>query len=303
MKFDIVSFGSALVDIFVESEIKERGNLMCYNVGEKIQIKEMDFSIGGGGFNSAVTFSRMGLKTALMTNIGNELLSEKILERLKKEKISFLGIKKGKCGCSIILDSKEKDRTILTFKGANDFFYLKNVKVNTSWFYFSSLVGESYKTQLRIAKTKRYKIAFNPSSYFLKKENVKEILPFIEILILNKEEAEMISKDFKNILNLGPRILIVTDGIKPVRCFFEKKEVVIYPHEKIKVIEKTGAGDAFASGFVASYIKTGDIIESLKVALLNSESVIQYKGSTNKILTWEEVQKDIKKKKFIININ
>ena len=140
--YDIITFGSAVIDIFVDTEEREKGKFIAYPVGSKILIKKLRFDIGGGGTNTAVAFSRLGLKTGCICKLGGEFESKKILSLLKKEKISFLGKieEKATPGYSIILDSKENNRTILTYKGLNDslkFSELDTKKINTKWLYYS----------------------------------------------------------------------------------------------------------------------------------------------------------------------
>ncbi len=301
-KFDVITFGSGLVDIFVYTNTEEKANKMCYLVGSKIQIEDLEFEVGGGGVNTSTTFSRMGLKTGFLGNIGGEDLSKKIYNKLKKEKTKFIGEQNGNTGCSIILDSKEHDRIILTFKGVNDKLKVEKIDFDTKWFYFSAMNGESFKSQLKIAESGKYNIAYNPSLYLFKKVDVKKIIKHCKIIVLNKEEADMLNKDYKKILEIGPEIVIITDGKNPFFCYTKEKTYKIYPNEDVKPVERTGAGDAFASGFVASYIKTEDIEKSLKIGVANSESVVRYKGSTNIILTWPQVNKAISKKPFKIEV-
>src|SRR3990167_2097966 len=120
MKFDIVCFGSAVADTFVETGLPENKKAICYPSGDKILIKNSKIELGGGGLNTSVAFARFGLKTALITAVGDDANGEKIQQKLKQEKIKFLGKidKKEITGYSVVLDSKEKDRTILTYKGA-----------------------------------------------------------------------------------------------------------------------------------------------------------------------------------------
>lgn len=298
-KFDIITFGSCLTDIFTYTDIKEQGHSMVYPVGSKLQIKNIKFDIGGGGLNTATTFSKMGLNTAYWGSLNPDAFGKKILKNIKNNNITFLGSKKGENGYSIILDSKEHERTILTYKGSNDFLKLteKQIKeLDTKWIYFSSLIGESFQTYLKIAKFhKDKKIAFNPSMYLLKKENARDLIKYCFTIILNKEEADMLERNHKNLLNLGPKIICITDGKHPFYCYTKDKTYKISPNDDVKVVERTGAGDAFASGFVASLIKTNDIEKSLKIGVANSESVVQYFGAQNKILTWREALVEISK--------
>jgi ribokinase len=296
-KFDIVSMGAGLVDVFMYTDVHEQGKFMCYNIGAKLQIQKSHFDVGGGAINTSTTFSRMGLKTGMLSKIGKDAFGCKILEKLKKEKVKFLGRIDSYSGYSIILDSIEHDRTILTFKGANDLLKPGEFQVpSAKWFYFSSMAKDSFQSQIKIAKSKKnkYKIAFNPSLYLFHNEDVKSLIKLVDVLIVNNEEADMISSDHKKIISLGPQIVIVTNGKEPFLCYTKEKTYKIYPHENIKIIERTGAGDAFASGFVAGYIKTRDIEQSLQIGVANSESVVKYMGSTNIILSWPQAQKAVK---------
>jgi ribokinase len=289
--FDIITFGSSVVDIFVDTDLREKGKFMVYPVGSKILIKNMTFNIGGGGTNTAVAFSRFGLKTGYIGRVGKDFGGEQILDLLKKEKIEFFGKVETNSqvigGYSIVLDSKENDRTILTYKGINDEIRLSDIKLNeiqTKWLYFSSLLGNSFKTQEKLATLlhhKGVKIAFNPSEYLIKKENLKSILKLCEILILNKEEAELLTKEKDLLLGLrklGPKIVVITNRDKEVLAYDGSNKYSIIPH-KLKVVERTGAGDAFASGFVAGQISGKSIKDSLKLGLEESESVIEHKGA------------------------
>lgn len=298
MKFDIVCFGSATVDVFVNTEIAEKNNFFNYPAGAKILIKELKFDIGGGGTNTAVAFSRLGFRTGCICKLGDDGNEERILKCLRKEKVKFLGKieKNSKSGYSVILDSKGGDRTILTYKGANDDINLNDVrKFKTRWLYFSSLLGKSLETQKKLAnalKRNGVKIAFNPSSYLIKNENLLSLLKLTDILILNKEEAEMLlaknsdrkEKDLlKGLHSLTKGIVVITDKDKIVFAYDGKKKYSIVPH-KVKVVERTGAGDAFASGFVAGTIKGKSVGECLKLGLRESESVIRGFGAKTNLL-------------------
>jgi ribokinase len=288
--FDIITFGSAVVDIFVNTDIKDKGKFLAYPIGSKILIKDLKFNIGGGGTNTAVAFSRLHFKTGYIGKLDADFGGRKILDLLKDEKIEFLGKienEKNLGGYSIILDSKENDRTILTYKGINDDIKYSDLKLNqikTKWIYFSSLLGESFKTQERLAKTlhkQGTKIAFNPSEYLIKKEDLKDLLKLCEILILNHEEARMLTKE-KNLLEglrkLGPKIVVITNRDKEVIAYDSAKKYSLMPH-KLKVVERTGAGDAFASGFVAGQMAKKSVEDSLKLGLEESESVILHQGA------------------------
>lgn len=297
MKFDIITFGSAVVDVFVDTDISEENNFISYPVGAKILIKDLKFDIGGGGTNTAVAFSRLGLKTGYIGKVGKDDNGKKILRLMRKERVKFLGRKdkNENTGYSVILDSKGGDRTILTYKGANDNIFLEDLKlrkIKTKWLYYSSLLNSSLKTQIalaRIMKKRGVKLAFNPSSYLTKrKELIMPLLKLTDILVLNKEESQMLvgkkEKDLlKGLHELTKGTVVITDKDKKIMAYDGKQKYYLMPN-KVKVVERTGAGDAFASGFVAGQIVGWSILDSLKLGLEESESVIRYFGAKNRLL-------------------
>jgi len=295
MKFDVVTFGSAVVDVFVNTEVAEKHGFMHYPIGEKLLVKDLRFDIGGAGTNAAVAFARLGFKTGCISELGGDENGKKISELLKKEKINFLGkiVKKELSGYSVILDSKGGDRTILTYKGANNEISLRDIKkFKTKWLYLSSLLGLSFETQKKLSqilKKRGTKIVFNPSSYLIKKENLSSLLKITDILILNKQEAEMLTRKKHDLLhNLHKLIskqgmVVITDKNKMITCYDGHNRHFLIPN-KVKVIERTGAGDAFASGFVAGQIAKKSIKNSLRLGLAESESVIKYFGAKNRLL-------------------
>jgi ribokinase len=297
--FDIVSFGSSVVDIFLDTNISERKNLICYPIGSKILMKNLRVSLGGGGTNSAVAFSRLGFKTGYIGKIGDDNYGKNTLNMLEKENVHFLGkVKKNSLSdYSIILDSKENNRTILSYKKLNDelkFSEIKFKKIKTKWLYLSSLLGDSFESQKKLSNLlikKNVKIAFNPSEYLIKRKNILDILKNCKILVLNKEEAVLLGKSnnsfillkklHKMILKKG--IVVITNGNKKIFAYDGNKNYFLIP-PKIKSVEKTGAGDAFASGFVSGQILEKTINESLKLGLKESQAVIRKFGSKNNLL-------------------
>ncbi len=307
MKFDVVSFGSAVVDVFIQTDVSEKKGFMYYPIGEKILIKELRFDVGGAGTNTSVAFSRLGLRAGCICEFGDDENGRRIKSLLKKEKVKFLGktVRGELTGYSVILDSKGGDRTILTYKGANDEVSLRDIsKFNTKWLYFGSLLGKSFETQKQLAiklkKKKGIKLAYNPSSYQIKAMNITSLLKITDILVVNKEEAEMLLKRYKpkeNDLLLGLHkitkgIIVITDRDRPTLCYDGNRKYSIKPHKEIKVVERTGAGDAFASGFVAGQIAGKSITRSLELGIKNSEAVIQNFGAKTNLIRMKLKQRE-----------
>jgi sugar/nucleoside kinase (ribokinase family) len=211
-------------------------------------------------------------------------------------------------GFSVILDAKGHDRTILAYKGSNDDLEIKDINyeyINTQWLYFSSMMGKAFDTQKHIAEhasTHGIKIAFNPSKYLTEKglDYLKPIISKSEAIILNYEEAVDLAKkkEIKQILKIlhkaGPKYVVVTNGAKPTYAYDGENMYILPPH-KIKIVETTGAGDAFAASFVAGIIKTGDMEFSLQLGLANSEGIITHYGGKKNLMKMGEAIKAIKR--------
>lgn len=316
--YDVITIGSATVDVFANTAsqlvklITPKGeeDFITYPSGSKILIKDINFLIGGGGTNTAASFSTLGLKTGFLGKLGSDENAQRVIDCLAKYGIDFLGKQNGQTGYSIILDSIEHDRTILTFKGSNNDLQAKDVDLSflqTKWIYSSSMVGTSFqtlKTIFEYAKGQGIKLAFNPSEYQAKLgyDYLKDVLELIDVLVLNLEEAKLLlgnqdmdAKQLATNLSTGNNdYVVITDGGNGATCFHNNKLYHISPSQQIKLVETTGAGDAFASGFVAGLIKKYSIEESLKLGIVQSESVISHHGAKEKLLTFIEAEDKIK---------
>jgi ribokinase len=325
--YDVISIGSNTIDVFVYTDrsqsifIKTKSDeesFICYPVGAKLLINDLHFFTGGGGTNSAVALSRLGLKVAYIGKVGNDLNGFRILDELKKEKVDFLGPvchdSRKKTGYSVILDSLEKKRTVLSYKGANNYMDYSEIdleKVKTKWFYISSMLGNSFITiekMAEFASKNKIKILFNASSYLCEKGKgyLKKILENIEILVLNKEEAELLvgrgqpRELTSSLKELGPKMVVITDEENPVYSLDNKNIFYKAVPYDVKVVEATGAGDSFSSSFLAGMIKTGDMEFSLRLAIVNSHSVLLFKGAKRKLLTYKQALAEINKRNIVI---
>ncbi|MFH1399377.1 MAG: carbohydrate kinase family protein [Candidatus Woesearchaeota archaeon] len=314
--YDVITVGSATVDVFVDTDselIKIRSKhrseeLLAYPLGSKILIKNIEFMIGGGGTNTAVAFAKLGHKVGYLGKIGRDDGGRRVRELLRTHRVDFLGsLSSEMTGYSIILDSIEHDRTILTYKGAIDGYSFGEIKLSrlkTEWFYFSSLVDDSYKVLEKLAEyalKHRIKVAFNPSSYLAAKGSryLGKVLKCTTVLVLNKEEAELVVgkgcvKDLlAKLRELGPRIVIVTCGKEGLYAYDGSEFLYVQAH-KLKVVEATGAGDSFAAGFVSGLLRKNDLRFALKLGLINAESVIQCRGAKGGLLSYRKAMRILK---------
>lgn len=316
--YDVITVGSATVDALVRTEFsemihdKKQKECIAYPAGAKILMKELVLTTGGGGTNTAVALARLGHKVAFLGKVGSKYNSSRVIQDLKKEKVGtslIIRSKTGRTGYSIVLDSKKHDRTILAFKGSNNdlkFNEIKLKKLKAKWFYFSTMIGQSFRTLEKLAdyaSKNNIKIAFNISSYLAKKgkKYLGKILKKTAILILNREEAELlvgkagINAMLKKISGLGPQIVAITDGKKGAYAYEGKCVYYGNPHN-VKIVETTGAGDAFASSFLSGIIRKKDIEFAIGLGMANAESVIQHHGAKEILLSYSQALKAMKKR-------
>lgn len=339
--FDVITMGSATLDAFIEtdaasivsvSSIGTKKEYMSYPYGAKIEIDKFDFQTGGGAVNTATNLSTLGLKTSTVVKIGDEVQGQKIISTLSSFGVDISNVVKTseyQTGFSIILTSFQGDRTVLAHRGANAHLEFQDINFdaikNSKWLYLAPLNGESTKVLDDVAlfaENNNVNLAINLGTSSIKqgKENLDSILKTAEIIILNKDEAslltginvrpdsktekfsdDIIHPDIKimlNEINVGKgQITIITDGKNGVYAYDSCK----YYHCKefpAKVVSTLGAGDAFASTFVASFIKTNGCVEnSLKYASVVAASVVQNFGAQSGFLSFDEIKQKLDKEK------
>lgn len=251
--YDVISIGSATIDIFIDTKDKLFKDRVPF--GEKILIDKFFVSTGGGAINTAVGFSRFGLRAGCIAKVGAGFPCPKEID-------NNLFIKSDQSDYSIILDSTGKDRVILVNK-INKLEFSEIKLPGTKWIYLSSMPMKFLENFVDIDT----KFALNT------RECPKELLKKAEVLILNRSEFEIMGQDAKL-----AKILVITNKDKEIKVYADK-EYSIMPHQEVKAVERTGAGDAFAAGFVSGIIKGKDINQSLEQALNYSEKIIQSYGA------------------------
>ena len=308
---DIVTFGSAAQDVFVRSKsfLPISGKhfstekRICLPWGVKIQVENIFLASGGGGTNTAATFTKQNLRTAYCGMVGEDYFGEVIIKELRKLGIStrFVSkIKGGNTNTSVFLTYPGTDRTALVYRGASDLLLKKDIsweKIRKAkWFYLAPFSGAFTRLTDKIinfAKENKIKIALNPgyNQLILAKKRLQKILENVDILILNKEEASLLTKIpyrkekeiFLAIDRLCPGITIMTKGDKGVvasdgNCLYRAGSL------KTKVVDKTGAGDAFGAGFVSGIIHQNNIIHAIQLGTANAAGCIGKMGAKEGIL-------------------
>ncbi|MDO8495699.1 MAG: carbohydrate kinase family protein [bacterium] len=307
---DFITLGSATRDVFFKAgdfELRPHEHdapqmEQCVPLGSKLEMKEIVFATGGGGANAAVTFARQGWQTAALGVVGADFNGEAIIAELAQEGIETKYFQKHEgdhTAYSVILVHGSGERTILSYKGEGQHFNVQAIpfeNLTPKWFYLNSLGGNWDLLQAisAHAAANQIKIGMNPGgkeiAHGLKK--LTPVLKNISVLITNKEEgAEMIGTpglEHRQVLDKLKEVVggiaVVTDGpngvlVKDVDGKIYKAGVPDSP-----VVERTGAGDAWSSGFISEYSRGGDISKAIQFGTANASAVVTQFGARAGIL-------------------
>lgn len=300
----IVTIGKATQDVFLKStnafgQFEHKG--VKYEelpVGQKLDLDEVIFATGGNVTNAAVTFARQGLHSKFAWCIGDDAPSEAIMQSLDNEGIDTSHVFQGdpfKSSYSVILMLAGGERTILNYKGtmptAKDTELDLSVIDEGDWLYISSL-GDMDLLEKIISRAAKHdvKVMLNPAGVELQNtDKLKGLLEDVEVLTVNKEEAQMIVHG-ETIEELARHarhycpVVIVSDGPNGAVATDGKTMITAGMYEDVPVLDRTGGGDAFGSGFLSQWAQGKSLREAVVFASANSTSVVQFIGAKEGIL-------------------
>lgn len=314
-KFDLITIGDSTIDTIikihdatVECDINHEECKICVAYGQKIPVDTIHHSVAGGAANVSVGSSRLGLKTAIYTNLGGDDGGHLIKKTFEHE---------GIFDDYVVLDSQKSSNlsVVLTFQGERtifvyhqDWFYHLPNLAQTSWLYFGSL-AESFTSSNIIDEICHYlekskaKLIFAPGTYLLKADikRFPRLLEKCHILFVNLQESkkilgiEQIEKIeagdlLSKMLLLGPKIVVITDGEEGSYASdgTQNLKAGIF---STKLIEKTGAGDAYVAGFVAALFYNKSLSDAMAWGTINASHVISQIGAINGLLDKNELEK------------
>lgn len=301
----ILTIGKATQDVFLKSDEFDphtEGKVVYTHLplGVKMEVNDVTFATGGNASNVAVTFARQGLDTSYMWTLGDDPASETVLRDLDDEGVdTSLVVRKAhyQAGYSTILIATNGERTILNHRGVSTDAAGKDLDFSAigqaDWVYPSSLANGGIGLLRLIvdhAEKVGTKVMLNPAGPELAKpDKLKSLLESVEVLCMNKEEmqqlveGETLEELVRHALHYVP-VVIVSDGPNGVVASDGKTIVRAGMYEDVKVIDRTGAGDAFASGFLSQWVQGKSLKDSIIFASANSTSVVTKIGAKAGIL-------------------
>lgn len=304
----ILVAGSCVVDLIFKGKVfqeRTRNDRLSLAFGGKYVPEEMHQCYGGGGANMAVSLAKQGFMTHLWSHVGNDAFGRQAVRNLRRSKVktNLVKFKARNTALSTILLTPSGERTIINYRSDADLLSLNNAVLKTmeasEWFAMSSLVNCPKKDKidfLKQAKKSESKIllSLHGTEYLRGYEYLKEYLNLCDILHINAHELADIfggnapDFDFKRTNfshKLQVPLLLVTYDVRGSYAYTSNR-IYHQPIFKTKEIQDTtGAGDAFAAGFLGEYLKTDSIKKGLTFASKNAASVIQQLGAQNGLLT------------------
>ncbi|MFA5867159.1 MAG: carbohydrate kinase family protein [Actinomycetota bacterium] len=283
--FDFIGFGALNVDlIYVVDDLSnikvcgrdcEPGGEVFCNIGEfndvqqllKTHGKFVSRSPGGSAANTAVAMSRLGYKAGYIGQVGEDENGDFLLENMAGVDTSRIK-RGGEAGVTIVLLDPNGERTIIVLPNANDDFSYADIDTNyaadTKFLHLTSFAGETpTEAQIKLAQAlgNGVKISFDPGEIHTQKGLVKMMPVFKKshtVFITDREVRLLTGEDYVDgtheILNYGPEVVVCKLG-KIGSYVLTRKEEFGVPAEEVKAIDKTGAGDVYAAGFIGGMIK------------------------------------------------
>lgn len=318
MKFDLLAVGDATIDTFLFIEdaqvtctLHKDSCQLCVNYADKLPVQKIERMVAGNAANNAVGSSRLGLKSSFVCQLGNDGSGEWIYQKLQKECVntSLISIdKKLETNASTVL-SFQGERTIFVYHAPRKYSLPKKMP-STKFVYYTS-VGEHHarlnKDIVQYVKKTGARLAFNPGTYQMR-AGLKALLPVFavtDILFVNKEESSRIlgaKDDIRAYLlafhELGIKTVVITDG-QGGSYAYDGDKFYHMGIPKTKVVERTGAGDSFATAFVAALFYGKSVREAMCWGTMNASSVVMFTGPQKGLLTRSKIEVFHKKIKHV----
>lgn len=318
MSLDVLSVGDIVTDAFIKLEDDQarvtkddHGNkFITMPFGVKIPFDHVEvLDAVGNAANASVSFARLGLNSALHANVGNDQAGRDMLVTLEKNKVDtrLMKVNPGKASNYHYVLWYKEERTIL-IKHEEYTYHWPHLRPDEipKWIYFSSISknAEKFHDELAqwLSRHQDVKLAFQPGTFQIQMgaKQLKDLYQKTEVLAVNREEAvqicggrrEDMHELFDKLHTLGPKIVVISDG--PDGAYASdgnrRLKMPIYP-DPSPPYERTGAGDAFTSTFVAALIYGADIEGALQWGPINSMSVVQHVGAQKGLLTHKQLEK------------
>lgn len=312
----VLAIGDIFTDAFIELDEKyarvdtdeDGSKRLSIPFGNKPPYKNVEIvQAVGPSPNAAVSMARLGLDASLMAFLGDDQAGKDSLEYLHSESVATdeVSVQEGIKSNYYYVLRLGAERTILVRNEKYSYDW-QEPKEELDWIYLSLVSKDSWQLHEDLIKYldahPNTKLAFQPGTFHFEwgKEKLAEIYKRSHIVIMNREEAvDVTGRSYDKIHELaiglhelGPAKVVITDGPNGSYASYDFKLVTIpnYP-DPAPPLDRTGAGDAFASTIVAALALGESMDTALTWAPINSMSVVQKIGAQAGLLRKDELEK------------
>ncbi len=319
-QIDVLSVGDVVTDAFIklfddkaEVQETEHGKVLCIPFGTKLPFDHSEvLHAVGNSANAAVNFAKLGLNSGLVSNVGGDGAGRDIIHTLGHADVDtrFVRVNPKKASNYHYVLWYKEERTILIKHEEYDYHWPHiKIKEIPKWVYFSSISENAMEFHDDLVEWlnehPEVKLAFQPGTFQMSAglDRLRHVYARSELLAFNREEATMVTGGnyddlhdlFNRLHDLGPKIVLISDG--PNGSYGSDGEnrfkMPIYP-DPGPPVERTGAGDAFTSTFVAAIIKGNTVDGALQWAPISSMNVVQHVGAQGGLLSEKELAELLK---------
>lgn len=322
-----MSIGGATFDLFVKTDhsiVHELDGKPAFTLplGTKMRVQSVEGLCGGGALNTSVGLSRLGCSAHFCGVIGSDQWGQTLLENMRKEKVSpdFATIvDKETTSFSILLTANTGERVTLYEPGTNtlldDVTFARDAAAEMDWIVLNHLNRESCDIQDDVVnllvEINGPGLTWNPGGCQIErglheKQN-QQLLAHTTILLVNTEEAmkfagvTTMDEALYRLSAAGPRFVCITDGAKGSYAT-DGESKYFCPSLPCEVIDTTGAGDAFGTGFTWAIATGKNLPTALQAGTINAKSVVCAIGAQTGLLTHTEMQSNLKTAKLDVEV-
>ena len=304
----ILGIGNAIVDVICKVDDQyllennlTKSTLKLVNENEFIKILsslKIEETISGGSVaNSMVGLSQLGNEVGFVGKINSDDLGQKYEEGLNKEKVQYFYTKKKEdlpTGTCLILITPDAERTMVTFLGIAGKISEKDIDEKavkeSRMIFLEGYLWDRGEPKLAFNKALSLanKTAMSLSDQFCVERHKEDFLELVknrlDITFANEQEIKSLisAKNFDEIITFGKQLnktLIITRGAKGSVCMINDEVFECEAKKNLKLIDLTGAGDLFASGFLHGHLNNLSTQQSLEKGNEMSSKIIQKVGA------------------------
>lgn len=292
----------------------------CFVCGDKVHVEDRFNALGGCACNVSIGLVRLGIEAVALGNVGTDDEGRWIVEVLRKEHVEdekVCMVTDANTDLSMILvDPRTGERTIFVNRDVGESLLIRREDlVSAAWCFVGSLYGKYIHDNMHIIHDaigkNEVKLIYNPGGHNIINDDsiVLDLVHHAQIVFVNKSEAQAIVEKFSlphttekisderyllDVLHQHMKnaegIIVITDGRRGAWTRDDNGDILHTDTVDKVARDTTGAGDAFASGFIAAVMHGRSRSECMQWGAANSDAVIDQYGAQDGLLTYDIIK-------------